>query len=130
MWTACKRAKTEIRALIVGWLTVALLLPALLAPAASQPLTPAEALFHQIEQANCLAMGEKSPAPGQHKVHDHECCLPNLTAAQFLTAPAVTLRAAAVTQLAAVDPASWNTPATHPHQNQSGIPRGPPSLLI
>lgn len=126
-----KSMKMELRAVLCGWLAVALILPALLGTASGHPLTPAEELYHQIEQANCLRTGQPVDDQDQHKIHDHDCCLPNLSASQVLVAltsvPATVTVSARSTALV---PAAWATPAHHPHHTQLGIPRGPPSLFI
>jgi hypothetical protein len=125
----CKLAKAEFRALLSGWLAVALLAPMLLGAAPQQVLTPADGLAYQIEQAICSQSGDPHQTQDQHRTHDHDCCLPGTVAAQL--APDVTPGTGiSVPQLrfAALHLDIWATPAHHPHESHLGIPRGPPSF--
>lgn len=126
-----KSVKAELRAVLCGWLAVALIMPALLGTASGHPLTPAEELYRQIEHATCLQTGQPVDDQDQHKVHDHDCCLPNLGAAQVLAIPDASGGVIAPrARMAILESGDWATPAHHPHHTQLGIPRGPPSFLI
>jgi len=121
------KAKAELRALICGWLAIALVLSG--AYSSTAHLTPAEAFYQQLTLENCLSShGSQDQDHQDH--HNHDCCLPNLVAAQILPLPVLAAEPVAAIAPQAVELVAWQTPATHPHLNAQAVPRGPPAFFI
>lgn len=122
-----RKAMSELRALVCGWLAIALLLSGVASPA--HHLSPVEAFYQQLTLENCLSSyGSQDHDTGDH--NNHDCCLPNLAAAQILPLPVLAVEPATAIAPPPVEAVTWQTPATHPHQNAQAVPRGPPASLF
>ena len=132
IWQRLKTSGQEFKALVVSWLFVALLLPALLGLVPSAQGAPMAELLQASGLQLCAQQGHMPDGKGQPGQHNQDCpcCLPGAVASHAAPLLATGLEPAPLaSRLVALVPTEWATPASLPHDRKLALQTGPPEFF-
>ncbi len=134
MGAQLKTRFSDLRAMLAGWLAVALLAPTLMGFVPQPVYTPAELALRDIDAALCSQTGAPVKQDRhQHSDHDRDCacCLPGAVGLTYgpLAEPADSIIAVGARSILVFIPA-WVAPARHAQHYILALQRGPPKIFI